>query len=85
MKLHDMNTERVYTLSELWEEWEEFHYDDPMNHAESFVVEFFEILMATINGRNDCEIVGLTPREISNYIIRIGHGIGLLKNVKREA
>ena len=27
--------------------------------------------MATINGRNDLEIIGLTPREVSNYIIRL--------------
>ena len=27
--------------------------------------------MATINGRNDMEIIGMTPREVSNYIIRL--------------
>ena len=30
-----------------------------------------EILMATINGRNDLEIIGMTPREVNNYIIRL--------------
>lgn len=27
--------------------------------------------MATINGRNDLEIVGLTHREVSNFIISL--------------
>ena len=27
--------------------------------------------MATINGRNDLEIIGMTPQEVSNYIIRL--------------
>ena len=27
--------------------------------------------MATINGRNDLEIIGLTPKEVSNYIINL--------------
>ena len=84
MTLHDMTTDMDYTISDLWKEWEELHYDDPYNHAESFTVELFDILMATVNGRNDCEVIGLTSRELSNLIIRIGHRIGLLKNVERS-
>lgn len=61
----------TYSLHDMWEEWNEFRADDPYNHADSFKVELFEILMATINGRNDLEIIGMTPHEISNYIIRL--------------
>lgn len=71
MRLYDMNTEKVYTLSELKKEWQEFSKSDPFNHADCFTTELFEILMATINGRNDCEIVGCTGKEISNIILKL--------------
>ena len=69
MKFIDLNDDRVYTPADLKRDWAQFREEYPENHAESFRIEFFEILMATINGRNDLEIIGLTPREVSNYII----------------
>ena len=71
MKLIDLNDDRVYTPADLKRDWAQFRHEDPDNHAASFRIEFFENLMATINGRNDLEILGLTPREISNYIISL--------------
>ncbi len=71
MKFIDLNDDRVYTLSDLHTDWQVFRAEDPENHAESFRIEFFEILMATINGRNDLEILGLTSREVSNIILRL--------------
>ncbi len=71
MKFIDLNDDRIYTLADLKKDWQEFREEDPENHADSFKIEFFEILMATVNGRNDLEIIGLTPREVSNYIIRL--------------
>ena len=71
MKFIDLNDDRVYTIADLKKDWQEFREEDPENHADRFKIEFFEILMATINGRNDLEIVGLTPREVSNYIISL--------------
>ena len=68
MTLVDMNDNRVYTLSDLKADWETFKDEDPDNHASDFTTEFFEILMATVNGRNDLEIVGPTPGEVGNYI-----------------
>ena len=65
----------TYSLYDMWEEWKEFRKDDPYNHADSFKVELFEILMATINGRNDLEIIGMTPREISNYTLRLRNNL----------
>jgi hypothetical protein len=78
MKFIDLNDDRVYTPADLKRDWAQFREEDPDNHAESFRIEFFEILMATINGRNDLEILGLTPREVSNYII------GLRSEIWRE-
>ena len=69
MKFIDLNDERIYTIADLKRDWQEFRTEDPESYAERFKIEFFEILMATINGRNDLEIIGLTPRETSGFLI----------------
>lgn len=71
MRLKEIDTGRELTLPELRREWQEFRAEDPDNHADDFMTELHEILMATVNGRNDCDIVGLTPSETSDYIITI--------------
>ena len=71
MRFIDMNDERVYTMSDLHRDWTQFRSEDPENHAASFRIELFEILMATINGRNDLVITGLTHQEISNITLRL--------------
>lgn len=71
MKLYDIEAEKSYTLPELFEEWKAFRQEDPANHAESFTAEWFEILMATVNGRNDCDVIGPTATELDRYIRRI--------------
>ena len=71
MRFIDLNDDRVYTLSDLHSDWAQFRQEDPENHADSFRIEFFEILMSTINGRNDLEITGLTHKEISNITLRL--------------
>ena len=71
MRFIDGNDGQVYTLPDLWRDWQAFRKDYPNNHAASFKIEMLEILMATINGRNDLDIIGLTPREVSNIIIHL--------------
>ena len=71
MKFIDLNDDREYTVADLKRDWAQFREEDPDNHAASFRIEFFEILMATINGRNDLDILGLTHREVSNLILRL--------------
>ena len=60
MRFIDGNDGRVYSLPDLWRDWQAFRKEDPDNHAASFKIEMLEILMATINGRND-----LVKRNIS--------------------
>jgi len=79
MKLYDLNAEREYTLPELFNEWKYFRKEEPYNHEDDFKTELYVILMDTINGRNDCDIVGLTPAETSRYIERIRLGLGRIK------
>ena len=75
MKLYDMNAEKEYSLIELYRDWQSFRNAEPWNHGETFTIEFYNILMATVNGRNDCDVVGLLPAELSRYIIRIRSGL----------
>lgn len=75
MRLKEIDTGRELTLPELHREWQAFRSEDTVNHADDFMTELFEILMATVNGRNDCDVVGLTPTETSDYIISIRKAI----------
>ena len=71
MKFIDMNDDHIYTLADIKADWESFRIEDPENHAADFRTEIFEILMATVNGRNDLEIIGLTPQETDRLITRL--------------
>ena len=71
MKFIDLSDDRVYTLSEIRKDWEALREEDPDNYPSDFKTELFEILMATVNGRNDLEIVGPTPREVNRLILRL--------------
>ena len=71
MKLIDTYDGKTYSLHDLFDEWKEFRSEDPSNHAADFRTELFEILMATVNGRNDMDVIGMTAREVSNIIVRI--------------
>ena len=71
MKFMDLNDRRTYTLPEIRKEWELLQNQEPENHAQDFRTELFEILMATVNGRNDLEVIGLTHRETDRLICRL--------------
>lgn len=75
MTLYDRNADRTITMNELHDEWKQFKEEEPWNHADDFMSELYVILMDTVNGRNDCDIVGLTPSETCDYIITIRHAI----------
>lgn len=75
MKLYDLDSEQELSLLRLRSEWAEFRAEDPLNHSADFMTELYEILMATVNGRNNCEVIGMTPHELSNYIIRLRNKI----------
>ena len=75
MRFVDLNDDSILTLSDLKAEWDSFRAGEPENHASDFKTELFEILMATINGRNDLEIAGPTPAGVSRIIERLRNGI----------
>ena len=71
MKLYDRNAEQELSLLRLRSDWKEFRAEDPLNHSADFTTELYEILMSTVNGRNDCEVIGMTPQELSCFIIKL--------------
>ena len=71
MKFFDLNDKSITTLSEIRRDWADAHAEDPENTAPDFLTEIFEILMSTVNGRNDLEIVGPTPREANRLILKL--------------
>ncbi len=71
MRLVDKNDNHSYRLADLKTEWATLRVQEPENHSESFQIELLEILMATVNDRNDLEIEGLTHREVSAIIVAI--------------
>ena len=71
MKLTDLYDGTTHSLCDLHREWAEFKSADPVNHSDSFLCEFFEILMASVNGRNDLDVIGLTTNETDRYIRRL--------------
>ena len=64
MILYDANADRAFTLQDLKRDYIEFRADDPENADPSFSRYLFNVIDATNRGRNDCEIIGKTPREI---------------------
>ena len=68
MKLQDTVTGREYSLPALHAEWLYLRAEDPWNHSIDFPTELLEILMATISGRNDLDIIGMTPKETGRYL-----------------
>lgn len=75
MIFYDLYSEKTYTLTDLHKDYQIFKKEDPENHANDFSTELFEIVLATINGRNDFEIIGFTPKEIEHIIFRIKKAI----------
>ncbi len=71
MTFVDTYTDSLLTVQDIKREWEQFRTDDPDNHADRFTVELYEVLMATVNGRNDLDVIGMTGPEVSRYILRL--------------
>ncbi len=69
MRFIDKNDNHSYSLADLKMEWAILRLQEPENHSESFQIELLEILMATVNDRNDLEIEGVTRREDSAIIV----------------
>lgn len=79
MKFYDMNRDVFYTLQDIKNDFTEFKAEDPENYEqyETFTVYLPVLMMDTINGRNDLEIVGLTPDEIERLINALFKNVGL--------
>jgi len=65
MTFIDTYDDREYSLLDMARDYRTFRNEDPVNHAETFTAELFEIIMASVNGRNDLDVIGPTPSEVS--------------------
>ena len=79
MKFYDIDRDVSYTLQDIKNDFTEFKAEDPENYEqyETFSVYLPVLMMDTINGRNDLEIVGLTPDEIERLIGTLFKKVGL--------
>ena len=77
MRLIDLNYDTVecsdhpITLLDIWIEWDTGRRVDPLNYDQSFLVYMSEIMMDTINGRNDLEFLNMTVREINDLTLKL--------------
>ena len=71
MRLMDLNDGESYSLTEVFKEWQQLRKEDPVNHSDSFKRELFDILDATLRGRNDVEVVGMTGAELFRFYSRL--------------
>lgn len=75
MQFIDRNDDTILTTADLFRDWKTFKAEEPENHGDTFKVEMHEILMATINGRNDLDIIGMKPAEIEHIILTLRKSI----------
>ena len=77
MRLIDLNYDTVecpdhpITVLDIWIEWDTGRRVDPLNYDQSFLVYMSEIMMDTINGRNDLEFLNMTVREINDMTLKL--------------
>ena len=71
MRLIDTESNCSLSLKVMKEEYQTLRQDEPWNHRDNFRTELLETMLATVNGRNDCEITGLTARELDRYIRKL--------------
>lgn len=77
MRLYDANTDRAYTLRDLKRDYIDFRADDPENAGPTFCHYLFDVIDATTRGRNDCEIIEATPRELGKLQSFLAYRISL--------
>lgn len=64
MKIYEPNLDRVYTLSDLKNEYYlPLRAEDPEHFADSFRAELYRLLRDTVHRKNDCKLVNLTHSE----------------------
>jgi len=62
---------KEWTLRDIYDDWKTNSADDPDNYGDHFLPYMCNVIMDTINGRNDLDIVGLTHKEINNITLKL--------------
>lgn len=69
----DILIDKKLTLSDLKNDYEEAREEYPESYPDDFRTQLREIILATINGRNELIIVGPTPKETEQFVKRLGY------------
>ena len=75
MRFRDLETGAELPLTYIAAEYHAMRRIEPENHADTLAGEVLNLMMATISGRNDLEIVGMKPREIGQMIYKLARRI----------
>lgn len=79
MIMIDRNDNTAVSTKTLFEEWKTLKETEPENHQAAFTMELLEIILATINGRNDMEITGIPAKELDRIIARLAFKANICK------
>lgn len=71
MKLYDIDADKFLTLADLKRDFITLSASEPWNYANNFKAQLFVLMMDTINGRNNCDIIGPTPKETDRIIFKL--------------
>ena len=71
MRFLNLYDDTILTLVDVWRDWKEFKEEDPINHADNFKRELFDIIDATLRGRNDFDIIGMTGPEVLRFYTKL--------------
>ena len=73
LEARDWNApEARISLQQLKADWERGRIEDHENFYDPFFGWYLlEVIMATINGRNDLELIGMTPDEVYRMVLRL--------------
>ena len=72
MRFKDTLSDSIYSLQTLYRDYVRFRAECPDEYPDSFQIELLAILSATVKGRNNLEVIGMTPAELDRFINRLG-------------
>ena len=78
MTFRDIDNGDIFTDKDLFTEWTDNHETDPETYHETFSAYMINIIMATVNGRNDLDIVDMTAKEIDKVLNELKRKEGIM-------
>ncbi len=61
----------MLTLNDIHNDWFELYCEDPENVPASFLTYMYDVIEATVNGRNDLEFINMPPKTVRGIMRRL--------------